>query len=62
MYHATGLKHILSGINKFLDSSTVVPPGKWERPALLPIDEIRRKSLLAIEPKKSIYYSALIYS
>lgn len=52
MYDATAMKDILSGINRFLDSSTVVPPGKWERTALLPLDEIRRKSIIALQAAK----------
>ncbi|KAG8182792.1 hypothetical protein JTE90_009106 [Oedothorax gibbosus] len=45
-YKAYNRKDLLHAINNFLDTSTVVPPGKWERQSLLPIDEIRRKSLV----------------
>ncbi|KFM66869.1 hypothetical protein X975_23152, partial [Stegodyphus mimosarum] len=43
-YKAANKKDLIHAINSFLDLSTVVPPGKWERQSLLPIDEIRRKS------------------
>ncbi|GBO01157.1 Anion exchange protein 2, partial [Araneus ventricosus] len=51
-YKANNKKDLLRAINSFLDTSTVVPPGKWERQSLLPIDEIRRKSL--VPPKRFI--------
>ncbi|CAH0545908.1 unnamed protein product [Brassicogethes aeneus] len=35
---------LLSAINEFLDDSIVLPPGDWERQALLPIEEIKAKS------------------
>ncbi|GFY34039.1 anion exchange protein 3 [Trichonephila clavipes] len=49
-YRAKSKKDLLHAINNFLDTSTVVPPGKWEKQSLLPIDEIRRKSL--VPPRK----------
>ncbi|XP_045464618.1 anion exchange protein 2 isoform X2 [Harmonia axyridis] len=35
---------LLSAINEFLDDSIVLPPGNWERKALLPIEELKAKS------------------
>ncbi|GFU39400.1 anion exchange protein 2 [Nephila pilipes] len=49
-YRAKSKKDLLHAINNFLDTSTVVPPGKWEKQSLLPLDEIRRKSL--VPPRK----------
>lgn len=43
-YCADNRKALLSAINEFLDDSIVLPPGDWERQALLPIDEIKAKS------------------
>lgn len=43
-YGADNRKALLSAINDFLDDSIVLPPGDWERQALLPIDEIKAKS------------------
>lgn len=43
-YRADTRKDLLSAINEFLDDSIVLPPGDWERQALLPIDEIKAKS------------------
>ncbi|CAL1266252.1 unnamed protein product [Larinioides sclopetarius] len=63
-YKANDKKDLLRAINSFLDTSTVVPPGKWEKQSLLPIDEIRRKSLVPPkrfkdepikEPEKPVY-------
>ncbi|GIY74133.1 anion exchange protein 2 [Caerostris darwini] len=64
-YKANNKKDLLHAINNFLDTSTVVPPGKWEKQSLLPIDEIRRKSLvpprrlkeepIKEEPDKPVY-------
>ncbi|XP_071443219.1 band 3 anion transport protein isoform X2 [Hetaerina americana] len=43
-YKATEKKELLSAINEFLDDSIVLPPGNWERKALLPFDELKAKS------------------
>ncbi|XP_018565326.1 band 3 anion transport protein isoform X2 [Anoplophora glabripennis] len=43
-YKADSRKELLSAINDFLDDSIVLPPGDWERQALLPIEEIKAKS------------------
>ncbi|XP_063837857.1 anion exchange protein 3 isoform X1 [Ostrinia nubilalis] len=43
-YKADDRRELLSGINEFLDDSIVLPPGDWERQALLPIEELRAKS------------------
>lgn len=43
-YEAYNRKALLSAINEFLDDSIVLPPGDWERQALLPIEEIKAKS------------------
>lgn len=43
-YKATGRKELLSAINEFLDDSIVLPPGDWERKALLPFAELKAKS------------------
>ncbi|XP_056642113.1 band 3 anion transport protein isoform X1 [Diorhabda sublineata] len=43
-YKAETRKELLSAINEFLDDSIVLPPGDWERQALLPIEEIKAKS------------------
>ncbi|XP_060535032.1 band 3 anion transport protein isoform X2 [Cylas formicarius] len=43
-YKAESRKDLLSAINEFLDDSIVLPPGDWERQALLPIEEIKAKS------------------
>lgn len=43
-YSADNRKALLSAINEFLDDSIVLPPGDWERQALLPIEEIKAKS------------------
>ncbi|XP_026462200.1 anion exchange protein 2-like [Ctenocephalides felis] len=43
-YKAEDRRELLSAINEFLDDSIVLPPGDWERQALLPFDEIKAKS------------------
>ncbi|KAJ8957007.1 hypothetical protein NQ318_012174 [Aromia moschata] len=43
-YRADNRKELLSAINEFLDDSIVLPPGDWERQALLPIEELKAKS------------------
>lgn len=43
-YGADNRKALLSAINEFLDDSIVLPPGDWERSALLPIEELKAKS------------------
>ncbi|XP_032665183.1 band 3 anion transport protein isoform X2 [Odontomachus brunneus] len=43
-YKATERRELLSAINEFLDDSIVLPPGDWERQALLPFDELKAKS------------------
>ncbi|KAM3956891.1 anion exchange protein Ae2 isoform 2-T2 [Aphomia sociella] len=43
-YRADDRRELLSAINEFLDDSIVLPPGDWERQALLPIDELKAKS------------------
>ncbi|XP_061710644.1 band 3 anion transport protein isoform X2 [Cydia pomonella] len=43
-YKADDRRDLLSAINEFLDDSIVLPPGDWERQALLPMDELRAKS------------------
>ncbi|XP_043287290.1 anion exchange protein 2 isoform X6 [Venturia canescens] len=43
-YKATERRELLSAINEFLDDSIVLPPGDWERQALLPFDELKSKS------------------
>ncbi|XP_049884910.1 anion exchange protein 2 isoform X2 [Pectinophora gossypiella] len=43
-YKAEDRRELLSAINEFLDDSIVLPPGDWERQALLPLDELRAKS------------------
>ncbi|KAL0902078.1 hypothetical protein ABMA27_000033 [Loxostege sticticalis] len=43
-YKADDRRELLSGINEFLDDSIVLPPGDWERQALLPFEELRAKS------------------
>ncbi|XP_052566990.1 band 3 anion transport protein isoform X5 [Culex pipiens pallens] len=51
-YRADDRKDLLSAINEFLDDSIVLPPGKWERQALLPFDELRAKSDMIRNRKK----------
>lgn len=43
-YKAQDRRELLSGINEFLDDSIVLPPGDWDRQALLPFEELRAKS------------------
>ncbi|XP_033222388.1 band 3 anion transport protein isoform X2 [Belonocnema kinseyi] len=43
-YKANERRELLSAINEFLDDSIVLPPGDWERQALLPFEELRAKS------------------
>lgn len=43
-YRADDRRDLLSAINEFLDDSIVLPPGDWERQALLPLEELRAKS------------------
>jgi solute carrier family 4 anion exchanger 2 len=43
-YKAADRKELLSAINEFLDDSIVLPPGDWERKALLPFRELKAKS------------------
>lgn len=50
-YTADNRKALLSAINEFLDDSIVLPPGDWERQALLPIEEIKAKNI-AIRKRK----------
>ncbi|XP_068621048.1 band 3 anion transport protein [Battus philenor] len=59
-YKADGRRELLSAINEFLDDSIVLPPGDWERQALLPFEELRAKSEMirrrkrdALERKKA---------
>lgn len=54
-YKADDRKDLLSAINEFLDDSIVLPPGKWERQALLPFDELKAKSdMIRIRKKKAL--------
>lgn len=43
-YKATVRKELLSAINEFLNASIVLPPGDWERQALLPFHELKAKT------------------
>jgi hypothetical protein len=43
-YKADERKELLSAINEFLDDSIVLPPGDWERKALLPFRELKAKN------------------
>lgn len=49
-YRAQKQKHLLSGLDEFLDAVTVLPPGEWdpsirlEPPAAIPSQEIRKRS------------------
>lgn len=43
-YKANERRELLSAINEFLDDSIVLPPGDWERQALLPFGELKAKS------------------
>ncbi|XP_055630449.1 band 3 anion transport protein isoform X7 [Toxorhynchites rutilus septentrionalis] len=54
-YKADDRRELLSAINEFLDDSIVLPPGKWERQALLPFDELKAKSdMIRLRKKKAI--------
>ncbi|XP_044270897.1 band 3 anion transport protein isoform X2 [Tribolium madens] len=57
-YGASNRKALLSAINEFLDDSIVLPPGDWERQALLPIEEIKAKSELIKRRKENALKSA----
>lgn len=57
-YGATNRKALLSAINEFLDDSIVLPPGDWERQALLPIEEIKAKSELIRRRKENALKAA----
>lgn len=52
-YKADNRKELLSAINDFLDDSIVLPPGDWERQALLPIEEIKAKSEMIKKRKEN---------
>ncbi|XP_066588626.1 band 3 anion transport protein isoform X2 [Prorops nasuta] len=63
-YRANERRELLSAINEFLDDSIVLPPGDWERQALLPFGELKAKSeairnrkAKAIEEKAKIIQS-----
>ncbi|KAI5730287.1 hypothetical protein M8J76_012067 [Diaphorina citri] len=43
-YKAMERRDLLSAINEFLDCSIVLPPGDWERKALLPFRELKAKN------------------
>lgn len=43
-YKATERRDLLRAINEFLDYSIVLPPGNWERDALLSLRELRAKN------------------
>ncbi|CAB3382824.1 Hypothetical predicted protein [Cloeon dipterum] len=51
-YKAADRREILSAINEFLDDSIVLPPGNYERKALLPFNDLKAKSE-AIRRRKS---------
>ncbi|XP_076681244.1 anion exchange protein Ae2 isoform X5 [Andrena cerasifolii] len=51
-YKANERRELLSAINEFLDDSIVLPPGDWERQALLPFNELKAKSI-AIRKRKA---------
>ncbi|XP_026758395.3 band 3 anion transport protein isoform X3 [Galleria mellonella] len=52
-YKADDRRELLSAINEFLDDSIVLPPGDWERQALLPIDELKAKSQMIRRRKQN---------
>lgn len=52
-YKANERGELLSAINEFLDDSIVLPPGDWERQALLPFDELKSKSEAIRKRKES---------
>ncbi|XP_046676842.1 band 3 anion transport protein isoform X2 [Homalodisca vitripennis] len=43
-YKASERRDLLSAINEFLDFSIVLPPGDWEKQALLPFTDIKEKT------------------
>lgn len=43
-YNAKGRKDLMSAINEFLDDSIVLPPGKFDKEALLPFEELKEKA------------------
>uniref|UniRef100_A0A182P114 Anion exchange protein n=1 Tax=Anopheles epiroticus TaxID=199890 RepID=A0A182P114_9DIPT len=54
-YKADDRRELLSAINEFLDDSIVLPPGKWERQALLPFEELKAKSdKILLRKKKAL--------
>uniref|UniRef100_A0A2M4CSK8 Anion exchange protein n=1 Tax=Anopheles darlingi TaxID=43151 RepID=A0A2M4CSK8_ANODA len=54
-YKADDRRELLSAINEFLDDSIVLPPGKWERQALLPFEELKAKSdMIRLRKKKAL--------
>ncbi|XP_035792680.1 anion exchange protein 2-like isoform X2 [Anopheles albimanus] len=54
-YKADDRRELLSAINEFLDDSIVLPPGKWERQALLPFEELKAKSdMIRMRKKKAL--------
>ncbi|XP_058054247.1 band 3 anion transport protein [Anopheles bellator] len=54
-YKADDRRELLSAINEFLDDSIVLPPGKWEKPALLPFEELKAKSdMIRLRKKKAL--------
>ncbi|XP_055612245.1 anion exchange protein 2 isoform X2 [Uranotaenia lowii] len=60
-YKADDRKELLSAINEFLDDSIVLPPGKWERQALLPFEELKAKSdMIRMRKKKAIEQKAKV--
>lgn len=52
-YKAEDRRELMSAINEFLDDSIVLPPGDWERQALLPLEELRAKSEMIRRRKKT---------
>lgn len=52
-YKADDRRELLSAINEFLDDSIVLPPGDWERQALLPFEELRAKSEMIRRRKRN---------
>ncbi|XP_073957418.1 anion exchange protein Ae2 isoform X3 [Choristoneura fumiferana] len=52
-YKAEDRRDLLSAINEFLDDSIVLPPGNWERQALLPFEELRAKSEMIRKRKQN---------
>lgn len=52
-YKADDRRELLSAINEFLDDSIVLPPGDWERQALLPFEELKAKSEMIRRRKRN---------